>query len=118
LTLTQLPSASGRLQVWQVPPQRELQQTPCEQNPLSHSLSRLQRLPEGLLPQTPFMQALGGTQSLLVVHEAAQRGPEHLNGEQLRAGCGVQTLFWQVLRGVQRLLSAAQVWSPQTVPSA
>jgi hypothetical protein len=118
LTGAQAPSESARLQVSQVPLQRDPQQTPCAQNLLSHSLSLLQRLPGGLPPHTPLRQRLGETQSLLAVHEAAHLAPSHLNGAQLRAAAGAQAPFWQVLRGVQLLLPALQDWSPHTVPSA
>ena len=38
-TLVQVPSVVDSAQDWQAPPQAELQQTPCEQKPVTHSAS-------------------------------------------------------------------------------
>jgi hypothetical protein len=38
-TLLQVPAEPGSAHDWHLPPQRELQQTPCEQKPVAHSAS-------------------------------------------------------------------------------
>ncbi len=46
------------------PSQEVLQQTPWAQIPERHWMPELHSAPFGLLPHEPFMQMLGGTQSV------------------------------------------------------
>src|SRR4051812_44189189 len=81
----QIPIELASLHCWQTPLQRLLQQTPPVQKPLPQTLSREQGAPSGSRPHSPSMQALGATQSLLLVQEVPQRLPAHLKEPQLRA---------------------------------
>jgi hypothetical protein len=56
----------------QVPAQAELQQTPCWQNPEAHCAAVVQAAPGFSSPQTPALQTLGDTQSVLVAQEVSQ----------------------------------------------
>lgn len=64
-TRVQLPALPDSAQERQVPVQLELQQTPCWQRPESHSAAVVQTVPSGFFEQTPPLQTLGDTQSLL-----------------------------------------------------
>ena len=70
-TLVQLPTVPGRLQAWQAFPHALLQQTPCAQNELPHSLFAEQAAPGGLGPHElmlPFIpQLFGEMQSPVLV---------------------------------------------------
>ena len=116
-TATHTPRDELRLQVWQTPPQRSLQHTPCAQNLLPHSASLPHTAPCGFLPQEPARQVLLVVQSVLAAHEVAQRVPVHLKGvHRLLAGL-TQLPPEHVLLGVKRLLVALYDWFLQTVPS-
>ena len=70
-TLLQVPTLPARLQDLQAVLHALLQQTPCAQKPLTHSVPTLQVAPGGLRPQLlimPFMpQMLGVMQSAVTV---------------------------------------------------
>jgi hypothetical protein len=71
-TAAQVPAEPTRAQVRQLAVQRELQQTPCSQNPESQSAAAVHDAPSGFLPQLMFVQALGARQSALLVHDVRQ----------------------------------------------
>jgi hypothetical protein len=77
LTLLQFPVVPARLQAWQAVLQALLQQTPCAQKLLAHSVAAEQTAPNAFNPQLliiPFMpQMFGEMHCALVVHE-----PKHL----------------------------------------
>jgi hypothetical protein len=77
-TDTHAPCEPGTLQDWQVPLQRPLQQTPCEQKLLAHSMSRAHSAPWDFLPQEFCRQVCPVAQSRLVAQLVPQRLPPHL----------------------------------------
>lgn len=82
-TLVQVPPLPGRAHDLQLPAQVVAQQTPVAQIVELHSVSPPQVAPRGFLPQLPFRQVLGATQSASVVHVVAHCpfAPQ-LNGAQ------------------------------------
>jgi hypothetical protein len=78
----QLPSLPPTAHDLHVPAQAVEQHLPCAQNDELHSLSVLQLAPRGPLPQLPFTQVLGETQSASLVHVVPHVFPSraHWNG--------------------------------------
>jgi hypothetical protein len=70
--LVQAPTVPASAQDWQVPPHALLQQTPCAQKPLLHSVPPAHAEPSGLRPQLEDVQTLPVVQSALVVQVASQ----------------------------------------------
>lgn len=76
----QVPAEPASAHDRQVPVQAVSQQTPCAQNPDTHEAAVLQAAPGGSLPQLPFAQTLGATQSALVVQVALQAAVPQAKG--------------------------------------
>jgi hypothetical protein len=70
--LLQAPSEPATAQDLQVPVQAVAQQIPCWQKPDRHSEPAAQVVLVGFLPQAPFTQTLGATQSVSAVHPTLQ----------------------------------------------
>ena len=70
--MPQAPSAPAIAHDRQVPVQAVAQQTPCSQNPVTHSAAAAQAMPVGFLPQAPLTQTFGATQSASPVQEILQ----------------------------------------------
>jgi hypothetical protein len=70
-TLVQVPPLPGSAHDLQLPVQVVAQQTPVAQIVELHSASPPQVAPRGFLPQLPFLQVLGATQSASVAHVVA-----------------------------------------------
>jgi hypothetical protein len=106
-TEPQTPGDAARLQDWQTPSQRLLQQTPCAQKPLAHWASREHRFPCGSFPHEPPTQLLPVVQSALLVQVAPQRLPLQRLGAQLRTAGVTQAPAVQTLAAVQREVAAS-----------
>ena len=76
----QVPAEPASAHDRQVPVQAVSQQTPCAQNPDTHDDAVVQAAPGGSLPQLPFAQTLGATQSAFVVQVALQAAVPQANG--------------------------------------
>jgi hypothetical protein len=80
-TLVHVPTLLGTLHDRQVPSHAVPQQTPCAQKPELHSGPPPHAAPIGFLPQLPFWQLFGATQSLSPEQIVMQRpSPPQLNG--------------------------------------
>jgi hypothetical protein len=85
-TFVQVPTLPATVQDLQVPVHAALQQTPCTQKFETHSAFIAQVVPGGFLPQLPFMQLFGDTQSEFVVHvDPHALVDPHLNGSHIDA---------------------------------
>jgi hypothetical protein len=71
-TVEQVPPVPVRAHDRQVPVQAVLQQTPCAQKPLLHSVPPAHAAPSGLSPQLDAVQTFPLVQSALVVQVASQ----------------------------------------------
>ena len=69
--------AEGSAHVRQAPWQAPSQQTPSTQKPLEHSVAPAQAWPFGFLPQLPFWQTLGATQSVSAAQRFTQAALAH-----------------------------------------
>ena len=69
-TVEQVPPVPVSEHDMQLPVHAVLQQTPCAQNPLLHSLPAMQAAPSGLRPQLDAVQTLPLVQSVDVVQLA------------------------------------------------
>jgi len=74
-TLVQAPTVPVSAHDWHVPPQAELQQTPCAQKPEAHSPPAPQATPLLFLAQLPPMHVNGDTQSASIVQVVRQAAP-------------------------------------------
>src|SRR5262245_30021914 len=82
-TLVQVPTLLGTAHDRQVPVQVPPQQTPCSQKPELHSGPPPHGAPMGFLPQLPFMQVFGATQSASLMQTVRQRlSFAQMNGSQ------------------------------------
>jgi len=72
-TSVQVPALPASAHDRQVPLQLEAQQTPCWHRPDAHSVPAAQVPPSGFFEQTPPLQMLGATQSVLVEQRVRQR---------------------------------------------
>lgn len=86
----QVPAEPASAHERQVPVQAVSQQTPCAQNPDTHDAAVVQAAPGGSLPQLPFAQTLGETQSAFVVQVALQAAVPHAKGVQVAVVAGRQ----------------------------
>jgi len=75
-----VPSAPESAHEVQAPEQAVSQQTPCAQNPDTHEAAVVHAAPGGSLPQLPFAQTLGATQSALVVQVTLQAAVPQAKG--------------------------------------
>jgi hypothetical protein len=116
-TSTQRPSALGSAQYEHWPWQADSQQTPSAQKPDLHWVPPVQAWPRPRMPQLPFTQLLGGTQSASDWHASMHASPLHMEGAQLMGEPTTQVpLPSQVEAGV-----SAPSWQEagrQTVPGA
>lgn len=95
------PTEPARAHDWQVPLQAELQQKPCAQYPVTHSVPAVQGLPAGFSPQLPELQTAGATHCPFPLHVFRQSPPvPHWNGEQVCVPPG-----WQLPVPSHRLAS-------------
>jgi hypothetical protein len=82
-TSTQRPSELGRAQYEHWPSQPDSQQTPSAQKPDLHWVPVLHACPSPRMPQLPFTQVLGATQSASDLQTSMQASPLHIEGAQL-----------------------------------
>jgi hypothetical protein len=116
-TSEQTPSLPLSAHERQVPPQALLQQRPCAQKLLTHSLALLHTAPSGRLPQSPPEQTLPPAHWLSLPQLVRQRPPlQPRKGAQERAPGVRQSPLLQVPAGVSVLSSPSQLGSRQTVP--
>jgi len=71
-TAVQLPALPVSAHDMQVDPQAVVQQTPCAQIPVLHSVPPAQAAPVDFSPQDPPVQTAGGAQSAFEAHVALQ----------------------------------------------
>jgi len=83
-TTVQKPVLAGRLHASQASVHSALQQTPCAQNPESHSSLELHCAPPCFFPHEPFTHVLGATQSESWAQPVEQAFPLQTYGLQLR----------------------------------
>ena len=116
---TQRPSASGLVQVIQVPRQALSQQMPSTQLPEAQSAPAAQAWPLPRGPQVPPTQAVPGAHWSLVVQVVAQLSPTHMDGAH-----GIATPATQVPTpshaegGMNSVAAPAHPPRAQTVPTA
>jgi len=116
-TSEQTPWLPGRAHERQVPPHALLQQRPCEQKLLAHSVARLQTAPSGRLPQSPPVQTLPAAHWLSLPQLVRQLSPlQPRKGAQDRAPVVRHWPLLQVPAGVSLLSPESQAGSRQTVP--
>jgi hypothetical protein len=115
-TDVQVPARLGRLQERQPPVHCRLQQTPCWQNPVAHSLWSWQAVPPAFLAQVPPIQKKSVAQSADVVHAVRQVPP----APQAKGSQGRVTPAWQTPAPSQRRVPlsvpALQVTAAHMVP--
>jgi hypothetical protein len=100
-----------------VPVQAVLQQTPCAQKPLAHSVPSPQTEPGALSPQEPAVQTAGVWQSASAAQLALHASAPQRNGKHELAGGVTQAPApSQVEPGVKVVLG--QLGSPHDVPCA
>ena len=120
-TLVQMPFVAGKLQAWQAVLHALLQQTPCAQKLLRHSLPAEHVAPGGLRPQLliiPFMpQTRGDTHWASVVHELKHLVALQWYGKQGVAG-GLRHWLEALQVDGPVYTSVTQVSGLQTVPVA
>jgi hypothetical protein len=118
-TGVQVPAVAARAHERQRPVQSVLQQTPCAQKPLAHSLPSAHVAPGDLRPHEPFVHIAGGPQSSSVVQlalhaEAPQRNGKH----EVAPGVTQAPAPSHVEPGVKVVVVGGQLGSPQGVPCA
>lgn len=75
MTSVHVPAVPARLHDRQLPVQAEMQQAPCSQNPLPHSVAAAQAAPFGFFEQVVPLQTFGETQSEVVAQVVRQLPP-------------------------------------------
>ena len=116
-TGTQLPALPMTAHDMQVPAQAVLQQAPCAQIPLAHSLPAPQTAPSFFRPQDPPPQTAGGAQSASAVHVALHAATPQRNGKQeVAAGVRQVPAPSQLPAGVRVVVPDGQVAGLHAVP--
>ena len=99
------------------PVQAVLQQAPCAQVPLTHSVPSPQMAPSGLRPQDPPLHEPGGAQSASAVQVDLHAAVPHLNGKQeLCGGVTHAPAPSQADAGVSVMVFAGQLAAAHAVP--
>jgi hypothetical protein len=113
----QRPRVPESTQERHVPVQASSQQTPCAQNPETHSAPSAQVLPKPLSPHEPFVHTAGAAQSRSPVHAALQTLPPHWKGKhELAAGVTQAPLPSHVEPGVNVVVPGRQLEPAHAVP--
>lgn len=117
-TGVQVPALPLIAQDRQLPPQVVLQQTPCAQTPLPHSVPVWQTAPFDLRPHDPLLQYWPAAQSASVVQLDLQALRPQTNGKQ-EVGAGIPHVPApsQVPAAVKALPGTAQLAFAQAVPA-
>jgi hypothetical protein len=99
--------------------QSVLQQTPCAQKPLAHSVPSAHVAPGDLRPHEPLEHIAGGPQSASAVQLALHaEAPQRKGKHELAAGVTHAPAPSHVEPGVNVVVIAGQLASPQGVPCA